>query len=112
MNEFEKVIKPEFTGDEDEVHRILFLGLQDSPRHGFTGGVLEISGSELKEHVFDKVIVEIKNLVNHQIATTSKPIKAVLLAGGFGQSSYLKEQLKSMPSVELKGIQIQHIKDR
>lgn len=112
VDEFDRRIKAEFTGDEDEVHSILVHGLLDSCRHGIIGGCLELSAKELKEHVFDDVTTKIQGLVRDQIATTSDPIKTILLAGGFGQSSYLKQQLESMPSVKSKNIQVQHIENR
>ena len=45
--------------------------------------------------IFIPVIQEIVKLVEGQIAATERPIKAVLLVGGFGQSSYLRDSLRA-----------------
>jgi hypothetical protein len=112
VEEFERRIKPEFTGDDDETYTIMVHGLQDSRSHGISGGTLQLSGKELRRHVFDEVITKIQGLVADQIANTSKPVKAVLLAGGFGRNTYLKHKLEQIPSVKEQRIRIQHIENR
>lgn len=90
----------------------MVLGLSDSPRHGIINGTLEMSGKELRKNVFDEVITKIQGLVRDQIVSTSGPVKAVLLCGGFGQNAYLREQLQLLPSVQEQGIEVQQIENR
>jgi hypothetical protein len=45
--------------------------------------------------IFEPVIQEVIKLVKEQISSSKVPIKAVLLVGGFGASSYLKERLRN-----------------
>jgi molecular chaperone DnaK (HSP70) len=47
------------------------------------------------EAVFEPVVNRVIELVHDQIASTNVGVKAVLLVGGFGQSSYLKERLRT-----------------
>lgn len=112
VDEFEKRIKAEFTGDDEDTHTIMVHGLSDSPQHGIVGNALELSGKELRVNVFNEVITKIQGLVRDQIENTSGEIKAILLAGGFGQSAYLKQQLELMPSVIERRIMIEQIENR
>jgi len=71
----------------------------NDPRHGINDSLLEISAAELKTEIFKPVIDKIKTLVRSQIDKTvndGTPVKAVLLAGGFGKNPYLLAQLKEM----------------
>lgn len=111
VDEFEGWIKPEFTGDDEQAFSIRLHGLLDSRRHGIQGGYLELYGKELRENVFDKVVTKVEALVRDQIANTGGA-KAVLLAGGFGQSSYLRQQLERLQEVREKGIKVQRIENR
>jgi molecular chaperone DnaK (HSP70) len=52
------------------------------------------------ESIFEPIVEEIIQLVKDQIKATKKTIKAVLLVGGFGQNSYLKERLQGTLSKE------------
>ena len=52
-----------------------------------------MTGDDLAQ-VFAPVITEITALVDYQITSSSIPPKALLLVGGFGANSYLREQLK------------------
>lgn len=112
VDRFERHIKSAFTGDDDEAFSIMVHGLPDSEAHGISGGCLELSGRDLKEHVFDVVVTKIQRLVHDQISHTSSGVKAILLAGGFGQSSYLKQQLDLLVSVQELGIRVQKIDNR
>lgn len=55
--------------------------------------------------IFDPVIEQVVALVKAQIVSTKKDIKAVLLVGGFGQSFYLKERLRSSLASSIEVIQ-------
>lgn len=46
------------------------------------------------EEIFEPVVKQVIRLVEDQIVATNRRIKAVLLVGGFGQNSYLKERLR------------------
>lgn len=45
--------------------------------------------------IFDGVVLEVLKLVTDQRAATQVGIKAVVLVGGFGQSTYLRERLEA-----------------
>lgn len=94
---FEKEIKPRFTGNDDEVYYIMVQGLSESPRFRIKNRRLEVSGSDLREKVFEPVMKEIQKLVRNQISATTTDtvkVKAVLLAGGFGRNEYLRRKLQ------------------
>lgn len=112
MDEFEKRIKAEFTGDDEDTYTIMVHGLSDSRAHGIIGSTLELPGKELRVNVFDEVITKIQGLVRDQIANTSGDVKAILLAGGFGQSAYLKLQLELVPAVVRNRIRVEQIENR
>lgn len=111
VNEFERSIKIQFTADDNETYSIMMPALSDSPSHGITGGSLNFSGKELKKHVFDKVITKVQDLVKNQIDNTPGRVKAVLLAGGFGQNSYLKNRLERVESVKSQSIPVRCIEN-
>jgi tRNA A37 threonylcarbamoyltransferase TsaD len=46
------------------------------------------------ESILDPVVDKVIDLVRDQIIATKQSVNAVLLVGGFGQSNYLKEQLR------------------
>jgi len=96
LDYFEDTIKTEFTGEEadDRKYDRDTFGRRDSPRHGIVGGYLNISAKTIREKVFDPVMTEIQRVVRDHIANT-KNVKAVLLAGGFGQNEYLKKCLRN-----------------
>ncbi|QKX62795.1 uncharacterized protein TRUGW13939_09960 [Talaromyces rugulosus] len=106
VGEFENRFKAEFTGDDDDTYDIPLVELSDNPRHGMEENTLTLSGKELRENVFDKVIGNIQELVRNQIFTTTGHVKAIFLAGGFGQSAYLKQKLELMHCVKRKDILI------
>ncbi|PVH95356.1 hypothetical protein DM02DRAFT_571322 [Periconia macrospinosa] len=96
---FEEKIKPNFTGEKEGNENIRIQGLKASGRHGVGDNYLFLTTAELREHVFDEVILKIRNLVRDQIKNTKRDVTAVLLAGGFGQNPYLKKQLENIDIV-------------
>ena len=52
-----------------------------------------ISGEEIRG-VFEPVSREVCKLVHDQIKGCSKPIKALLLVGGFGSNEYLHDEVR------------------
>ncbi|KAH8690252.1 hypothetical protein BGW36DRAFT_433204 [Talaromyces proteolyticus] len=83
VDEFERRIKTEFTGDGDNgTYTIMVHGLADSHRHRIIGCSLELSVKELRENVFKEAIAKIQGLVRNQIATTNSAIvRGALIAG-------------------------------
>ncbi|KAK4241521.1 hypothetical protein C8A03DRAFT_30383 [Achaetomium macrosporum] len=103
--DFENLIKPGFKGvKDDEMHFIDALCFEDeSPRHGVRNNMVELTDKEIRKNVFDVVVSRIRTLVSRQIVNTQDPVKAVLLAGGFGQNAYLRSQIQKTagPGVEV-----------
>ncbi|OAT11310.1 hypothetical protein BDBG_06827 [Blastomyces gilchristii SLH14081] len=105
MSHFEKETKRNFgTEDEDEDEediefQIPIPGVEDDPSVGICAGFLEMTYTEMKD-VFRPVIEEVLALLNDQIKAASKqgPISAVILVGGFGESTYLYRQIKQAVS--------------
>ena len=55
---------------------------------------MRIHGTDLR-NVFEPILNHIQRLVMSQIKASKKAIKAVLLVGGFGQSAYLRDSLRT-----------------
>lgn len=70
-------------------------------------GKISVPGEDIAT-IFRPVIQEIIKHVEGQIASTRRPIKAVLLVGGFGQSSYLRDSLRTALSREIVIMQPAH----
>ena len=55
-----------------------------------------MTGREIRD-IFEPVVAEVLRLINGQIEATMKatmkPVKAVLLVGGFGQNAYLRDRI-------------------
>ncbi|EEH37287.2 hypothetical protein PAAG_07568 [Paracoccidioides lutzii Pb01] len=105
MSHFEKEAKRNFgTEDDDEDEediefQIPIPGVEDDPSVGISAGFLEMSYAEMKD-VFRPVMKEVLSLLNEQIeaASAQGPISAVILVGGFGESTYLYRQIKQAVS--------------
>ena len=69
-------------------------GLMDDAKQGVQRGKFIIKGDEIAQ-IFKPVLKEIIKLVRGQIAATSRDVKAILLVGGFGESVYLRESLRT-----------------
>ena len=82
-------------------------GLSDDPQQRIKRGKLSVPGEDVAT-IFRPVIQEIIRLVEGQISSTQRPIKAVLLVGGFGQSSYLRDSLRFALSPEIDIMQPAH----
>ncbi|MCJ1392989.1 hypothetical protein MMC18_005861 [Xylographa bjoerkii] len=94
LNRFELVTKRAFTGNPEENFTIPVPGLVDDPVQGVRRGRFILKGTDIV-NIFGPVLPEIIALVKGQIASTRRHVKAVLLVGGFGQSVYLRESLRS-----------------
>lgn len=73
---------------------ILVPGLVNDPVQGVQRGKFSLNGSEVAQ-IFKPVLDEIITLVKGQVASTNRTVKAVLLVGGFGESPYLRESLRT-----------------
>lgn len=101
LAKFEKTIKRTFAGDGHRVPPIHVPGLGDNHDLGIRNNQLAISGEDI-QRVFEPVMKEIVKLVKAQIlATKNKPVKAILLAGGFGGSGYLRSRLQAEVGKEI-----------
>ncbi|KAL9130078.1 MAG: hypothetical protein Q9217_001637 [Psora testacea] len=94
MKRFDLVTKKAFRGDAGEEFIIPVPGLADDPSQGVRRGKFKMTGNQVKT-IFDPVVDEVLALVRGQITATQKKVKAVLLVGGFGQSAYLRETIRS-----------------
>ncbi|CAG8971871.1 hypothetical protein HYALB_00001984 [Hymenoscyphus albidus] len=106
MHRFEIKIKREFNGDLNKSFFIPARGLSNNLLLGIQSGKVEFTGRDLAE-VFEPVMKEIVALVAAQIHATDKPVKAILLAGGFGSSNYLKKRIEK----RVGGIKVVQIED-
>jgi hypothetical protein len=61
--------------------------------------------SDLKG-IFEPIVEQVIELVKGQVEATHVQVKAVLLVGGFGQSNYLKERLRSSLNTETDKIEV------
>ena len=81
----------------------LVVDIQDNANLQIKRGTMKLSGSDL-HGVFDPVIMQIISLVQGQVRATKASVKAVLLVGGFGQSSYLRDRIRD--AVKSSGIEV------
>ncbi|OKL64061.1 hypothetical protein UA08_00165 [Talaromyces atroroseus] len=110
LNEFEERTKRDFTGEGNEEYNIRIPGLVLSERHGiYNRNVLTLTTRELRKNIFDEVVFKVQGLVRDQIANTNGTVKAVLLAGGFGQNHYLQKKLKEIDIVVKDKIRVEQI---
>lgn len=96
MEVFEKKVKRQFTLNvsPDETYNIPVAGLANNKALGISRGRFALKASELQT-IFEPVVLEVIRLVKDQITASNVPIRAILLVGGFGASSYLKERLRN-----------------
>ncbi|TPR10694.1 Transmembrane amino acid transporter family protein [Aspergillus niger] len=87
-------IKPNFASDQDfeeETHFVPLPGLKDNRKIGLQDGFLQLDGTQIKK-IFDPVVDRVKVQIIYQVngaRAKKKPVKAILLVGGFGSSEYL-----------------------
>ncbi|KAI5795147.1 hypothetical protein EDC01DRAFT_74332 [Geopyxis carbonaria] len=91
--------EPELCGSNNNHPWEIFLpGVADNERLGIKDGVLTIPASILS-HSFDSIMPLVLRLISNQRIGLGKKrllskLKAILLVGGFGGSSYLKDRIK------------------
>lgn len=92
LNRFETVAKRTFSGNADDDFYFPVPGIPDNEKAGVRRGRLRVTGQEMKD-IFDPVLQSVHELVEAQVKTSSKKVKAIFLVGGFGQSPYLRRYL-------------------
>ena len=68
-------------------------GLSDNKELGIRKNKMTLAGTEVRA-IFEPILKEVLRLVTGQINATSKPVKAVILVGGFGQNAYLRDAIR------------------
>lgn len=76
-------------------------GLPNNADLGVKRGKVTISSEEM-HFIFEPLILKVIQYVQGQISACKTDVRAVLLVGGFGQNSYLKERVRdALKSVEI-----------
>jgi hypothetical protein len=76
-------------------------GLANDERVGIRRGKLTINKNDMHD-IFEPIIYKIIRFVQEQIRLSGGKAKSVLLVGGFGQNTYLKERLReALPNIEV-----------
>lgn len=101
---FARQIKKQYspTIDGNQGYVIPVPGLANNAELNIRRGKVTLSPQEMYE-IFEPVILKVIKYVQDQIAACGETeIRAVLLVGGFGQNSYLKERCRdALKSVEV-----------
>ena len=79
-------------------------GLTDNIRKGIRRGRFRILGADIR-NIFEPVIQRVIGLIMGQIEATLRPVKAVLLVGGFGQNGYLRDRIRQEIGKDLEVMQ-------
>lgn len=102
-------LKPHFDGVEDQYLALLRSGcfdhLEDPEAIGINGGYMCLKAYELKETVFEPVVVKVIKLIQEQLAA-AKECSAIFMVGGFGASDYLLDRVKQEFSGMVKTIAV------
>jgi Tfp pilus assembly PilM family ATPase len=112
MERFETVIKPSFSDSPPKKHIIKLRGIPDNDRFRVWKETFVIPQEDLRDKIFKPVLDRIINLVRTQIRLTEARqsiVKTVVLAGGFGDSAYLKEKLAGALGSK---VRVLHLKER
>ncbi|KUJ11961.1 actin-like ATPase domain-containing protein [Mollisia scopiformis] len=102
MERFDLVIKKQYS--DLSSYTIPVPGLANNEGLGIKRGRLLITRAEMRA-VFEPVVSQVISLVEQQIVSSSKKIRAVFLVGGFGENSYLKERLRAALGTSIEVIQ-------
>ncbi|KAF7732899.1 Heat shock 70 kDa protein 12A [Apophysomyces ossiformis] len=98
MDTFVNIIKPEFDGYEDhflDLPASMGLGDLTDEDIGLENGSLCLPAHELRDQVFEPVIVQVLELIEGQLRQ-SPNLEAIFLVGGFGQSNYLFRRVEEV----------------
>jgi hypothetical protein len=94
---FEEFVKRNFNEDEHQEVNVPFPGLPDDEEAGLDSGFLVMSAEQVKE-IFNPVVEEVVNLVEGQVQSIRQKgglVCGIVLVGGFGQSNYLYNRMKT-----------------
>lgn len=94
---FEESVKRNFNEDDQQEVNIPFPGLPDDEEAGLDSGFLVMSADQVRA-IFEPVVAEVVRLLEGQvssIAAKGDHVSGIILVGGFGQSNYLYNRLKS-----------------
>ncbi|KAF9085046.1 Heat shock 70 kDa protein 12A, partial [Mortierella sp. GBA35] len=109
VDTFAYQLKPHFDGVEDQYLALprsdCFDHLEDPGAIGIDGGYMRLKASELKDTVFEPVVVKVLELIQEQLAA-AKECSAIFMVGGFGASSYLLDRVKQEFSGMVKTIAV------
>ncbi|KAF9536085.1 hypothetical protein EC957_000487, partial [Mortierella hygrophila] len=90
-------LKPHFDGAEDQYLALprsdCFDDIEDPEAIGIDGGYMCLKACELKEIVFEPIVVKVLKLIQEQI-DAAKKCSAIFMVGGFGASNYLLDRAK------------------
>ncbi|KAG0380570.1 hypothetical protein BGX24_007257 [Mortierella sp. AD032] len=104
-------LKPHFNGVEDQYLPLprsdCFDLLEDPGAIGIDGGYMRFKASELKDNVFEPVVVKVLKLIQEQLAAAEE-CSAIFMVGGFGASNYLLDRVKQEFSGMVKTIAVPH----
>lgn len=75
-------------------------GIRDNARRGIRRNKFRLTGGDVRT-IFEPVVKEVISLIEGQIKATQTDVKAVLLVGGLGQNTYLRERIRKAISVEV-----------
>lgn len=105
LHRFETVAKRTFGGNANDNFMFPVPGIADDENAGVHRGRLRVTGSEMSD-LFLPVLNEVRDLVQDQVETSAKKVKAVFLVGEFGQSPYLRNYLRDQISPEIEVIPV------
>ncbi|CAD6568371.1 MAG: hypothetical protein ASARMPREDX12_001385 [Alectoria sarmentosa] len=93
MKRFESVVKRQFSGKSGQEFQIPVPGLANNKELGIRKNKMTLLGTTVKV-IFEPVVNEVLKLVTGQIEAAKRPVKAVVLVGGFGQNGYLRDAIR------------------
>lgn len=68
-------------------------GLADNKKLGIRKNNMSLSGTAVRV-IFEPVVEGVLELVTGQINAAKRPIKTIVLVGGFGQNAYLRDAIR------------------
>ena len=76
--------------------------MRENIKRGIKRGKFRITGADVRD-IFDPIVDEIIDLIDGQIKATKTKIKAVLLVGGLGQNTYVRNCVRNalQPHIEV-----------
>lgn len=94
---FEEFVKRNFNENEQQEVNVPFPGLADDEEAGLESGFFIMTADQVKaifEPVIEQVVLLLEGQVN-AIRERGGHVSGIILVGGFGQSNYLYDRLKS-----------------